>query len=190
MDPLIISCAVTGALATPQDNPHLPFDPEAIGRACVEAARVGAAIVHIHARADDGTPAWEPEYFQRSLDVIDEAGCDVVVNLTTSWGGTVHDTPWERRFAPLELRPEIVSFDCGTMNFGPFVFHNAPDFLTELGHVSRRRTSSRSLRSSTPVRLARRWRCSRRARCASPCSSSSCSASGAARRRPSGRCCT
>lgn len=132
MKPLIISCAVTGALATRQDSPHLPIDPEEIGRSCVEAWREGAAVVHIHARDDSGAPAWEPEFFQRTLDVIRSAGSDVVVNLTTSFGGTVRETPWDRRLAPIELRPDLVSFDCGTMNFGEQVFFNEPDFLREL----------------------------------------------------------
>jgi 3-keto-5-aminohexanoate cleavage enzyme len=132
VDPLIISCAVTGALATKDDNPHLPFDPEEIGRSCVEAWREGAAIVHIHARHDDGTPAWEEEVFQRTVDVIRSADCDVLINLTTSFGGTVHGTPWEQRFAPIAVGPDLVSFDCGTMNFGPWVFYNPPDFLEEL----------------------------------------------------------
>ena len=130
-DPLIISCALTGTLATIDDNPHLPYDPEAIGRAAVEAWREGAAIVHIHARGDDGTPAWQPGYFQRAIDVIRSDGCDVVINLTTSYGGT-GDDHWGRRFAALDLDPDLASFDCGTMNFGGMVFRNTPQFLAEL----------------------------------------------------------
>ena len=130
-DPLIISCALTGTLATIDDNPHLPYDPEAIGRAAVEAWREGAAIVHIHARADDGTPAWQPGYFQRAIDVIRSEDCDVVINLTTSYGGT-GDDDWGRRFAALDVGPDLASFDCGTMNFGDMVFRNTPQFLAEL----------------------------------------------------------
>ncbi len=130
-EPLIISCALTGTLATIDDNPHLPYDPEAIGRAAVEAWREGAAIVHIHARGDDGSPAWEPGYFQRAIDVIRSSDCDVVINLTTSYGGT-GDDDWDRRFAALDVRPDLASFDCGTMNFGEMVFRNTPQFLTEL----------------------------------------------------------
>jgi 3-keto-5-aminohexanoate cleavage enzyme len=135
-DPLIISCALTGTLATIDDNPHLPYDPEAIGRAAVEAWREGAAIVHIHARSDDGTPAWQPGYFQRAIDVIRSQNCDVVVNLTTSYGGTADDD-WGRRFAALDAGPDLASFDCGTMNFGDMVFRNTPQFLAELAQRMR-----------------------------------------------------
>jgi 3-keto-5-aminohexanoate cleavage enzyme len=130
-DPLIISCALTGTLATINDNPHLPYDPEAIGRAAVEAWREGAAIVHIHARAEDGSPAWQPGYFQRAIDVIRSQDCDVVINLTTSYGGTGDDN-WSRRFAALDVCPDLASFDCGSMNFGDMVFRNTPQFLAEL----------------------------------------------------------
>lgn len=129
--PLIISCALTGSLATPADNPHLPFDPEAIGRAAVEAWREGAAIVHIHARDDAGTPTGDPEYFRRAIDVIRSAGCDVVINLTTSYSAIAEDN-WDQRFAALEPGPEVASLDCGSMNFGGWLFRNTPEFMREL----------------------------------------------------------
>lgn len=131
LSPLIISCALTGSTATTADNPQLPYDPEAIGRSAIEAWREGASIVHIHARDDSGTPAWEPRFFQRTIDVIRAADCDVLVNLTTSYGSVDADE-WEKRFAPLECKPEIASFDCGSMNFGPYLFRNTPQFLEEL----------------------------------------------------------
>jgi 3-keto-5-aminohexanoate cleavage enzyme len=131
MDPVIISCALSGGAETPDRNPNVPFDPEAIGRSAVESWREGASIVHIHARDDQGCRAWEPELFRRTIDVIRSADCDVVINLTTS-EGTDGDDMWERRFAALELGTEIASFDCGTMNFGDDVFYNTPLFLRTL----------------------------------------------------------
>jgi 3-keto-5-aminohexanoate cleavage enzyme len=128
---LIISCAVTGAIATPANNPFLPFDPEEIGRAAVAAWKEGASIVHIHARADDGTPTGDPEYFRRAIDVIRSADCDVIINLSTAYSGLADDV-WEERFKALEAGPEIASFDCGSMNFGEWLFRNTPEFLNEL----------------------------------------------------------
>jgi 3-keto-5-aminohexanoate cleavage enzyme len=130
-DPLVISCAVTGSLATKDDNPHLPFSPAEIGQAAIEAWREGAAIVHIHAREDDGTPTGDPEYFRRAIDVIRSADCDIVVNLTTAHSA-IYEDDWSQRFAALEAEPEIGSFDCGSMNLGPWIFRNAPRFLEEL----------------------------------------------------------
>ena len=50
MSKVIISCAVTGAVHTPSMSPHLPVTPEEIAQQSVDAARAGAAIVHLHAR--------------------------------------------------------------------------------------------------------------------------------------------
>jgi 3-keto-5-aminohexanoate cleavage enzyme len=128
---LIISCAVTGNIATPANNPFLPFDPEAIGRAAIEAWTEGASIVHIHARKDDGTPTGDTEYFRRAIDVIRSADCDVIINLSTAYSA-VGDDIWPERFAALDAGPEIASFDCGSMNFGDMLFRNTPEFLNQL----------------------------------------------------------
>jgi 3-keto-5-aminohexanoate cleavage enzyme len=132
MEPLIISCALSGGLETPEQNPNVPFNPEAIGKAAVEAWREGAAVVHIHARDEDGEHSGSPEVFGRILDVIRDSGCDAVVNLTTSHASWEEDV-WEERFAALELHTDLASYDCGTMNFNEGVFYNRPDFLQELG---------------------------------------------------------
>lgn len=131
MDPLIISCAVTGDQDA-QRYPSVPGNPEEIGESAVEAWKEGAAIVHLHARDDDGTPAGELEYFRRAVDVIRSSGSDVVINLTTSYGGA-DENIWDVRFGPLELNPELASFDCGTLNFDDAVFRNDLNFLRELG---------------------------------------------------------
>lgn len=130
VSPLIISCAVTGGRASGSGNPHHPRTPEAIGQAAIEAWREGAAIVHIHARGDDGAPTGDLDSFRRIVDVIRSEGSDVVLNLTTSYYDDVAN--WEQRFGPLELGPELASFDCGTLNFNDRVFENSPTFLAAL----------------------------------------------------------
>jgi 3-keto-5-aminohexanoate cleavage enzyme len=131
VDPLIITCALSGGYETPEQNPNVPFNPEEIARSAVEAWREGAAIVHIHARNDSGDQTWEPEYFRRTIDVIRDAGSDVIINLTTS-NSSYDEDDWDRRFAALEPESDIASFDCGTMNFGEGVFFNRIAFLREL----------------------------------------------------------
>ena len=53
---VIISAAVTGGVHTPSMSPHLPKTPEQIIRNAVDAARAGAAVIHIHARKENGQP--------------------------------------------------------------------------------------------------------------------------------------
>lgn len=131
MQPLIINCALSGA-APADKSPHIPASPEQLGEAAVQAWKEGASIVHIHARDDEGNPSGDVEHFRRAMEYIRGRDCDVLINLTTSFGGTNADTDPEVRFAPLELQPELASYDCGSTNFNERVFFNSPPFLREL----------------------------------------------------------
>jgi len=92
--PVIITCAVTGAIHTPSMSPHLPVTATEIAAEAIAAAEAGAAIVHLHARdPEDGRPSQDPELFRRFLPQIKNA-CDVVVNLTTG-----ARRPWASRSA-------------------------------------------------------------------------------------------
>jgi uncharacterized protein (DUF849 family) len=51
---VIITCAVTGSIHTPNDVPHLPITPKEIADAAVGAAEAGAAIVHLRWRSTGG----------------------------------------------------------------------------------------------------------------------------------------
>jgi len=115
---IIITCAVTGSIHTPTMSPHLPLTPEEIATASIEAARAGAAIIHLHARhPDDGRPSADPEHFRAFLPRIKEA-CDAVVNIST--GGSSLMTLDERLAPALDASPEMCSLNMGTMNFGIF----------------------------------------------------------------------
>ena len=90
----------------------------------------GAAIVHIHVRDDDEKVTCDPARYARVRDLVEAAGSNVVINMSTGGGaGTSSD---EERMAPLALAPEIASYDCGSVNFGERVFINSPTFLREL----------------------------------------------------------
>ena len=47
---VIITCAVTGDDTKVTKSPHCPITPEQIANSAIDAARAGAAIVHIHVR--------------------------------------------------------------------------------------------------------------------------------------------
>src|SRR5258706_14836067 len=86
---VIITCAVTGSIHTPSMSPHLPSRPEEIAQAAIEAARAGAAIVHLHARdPKDGSPTQDRELFRQFAPKIKSA-CDVVLNSTTGGAPTM-----------------------------------------------------------------------------------------------------
>lgn len=115
MSKIIVTCAVTGSIHTPSMSPYLPVTGEEIARQAIDAARAGAAILHLHARDPlTGRPSAALDHYMGFLPRI-RTGCDAVVNLTT--GGSAVMTLDERLAAPLALRPEMCSLNMGTMNF-------------------------------------------------------------------------
>src|SRR5262245_59620831 len=113
---VIITCAVTGAIHTPTMSPHLPITPDEIAEGAIGAAKAGASIVHLHARAaQDGRPTQDPEIFRQFLPKI-KAAADVVINLTT--GGAATMLVEEPLQPALKLKPEVASLNMGSMNFG------------------------------------------------------------------------
>jgi uncharacterized protein (DUF849 family) len=147
---VFITCAVTGAGDTAGRSPLVPVTPEQIAGAAVEAARAGAAIAHIHVRdPETGKGGRDPRLFREAVERIRAADVDVVLNLTAGMGGDLvlggEDEPLppdaagtdlagaeERLRHVAELRPEICTLDCGTMNFaagGDYVMVNTPGML-------------------------------------------------------------
>jgi uncharacterized protein (DUF849 family) len=130
----IITAALTGVGPTKKDNPNVPITPNEIAKDVFECWKAGAAVVHLHMRDDEGRPTMDFAKFRETVKLIrDCKECDVILNLTTSGSDvTLKD---EDRWGHLEeLRPEIGSFDCGSMNWGhTSVFINSPTFLEALG---------------------------------------------------------
>ena len=122
MEKLIITAAITGAELDRAKCPALPITPQeqaAAARACVEA---GASVIHLHVRDDQGHPSQELEHFRRSVEAIRKA-CPVQPIIQFSTGGAVGEA-MERRIAPLALKPDMASFNLGTINFGEDIFAN------------------------------------------------------------------
>jgi uncharacterized protein (DUF849 family) len=108
---VIISCALTGAVTTKKHCPAIPYTPVEIAEEAKRAHDAGAAIVHIHARTDDGLPTWEPETFKKIMAET-KARSPVLINWSTGGLG-----PMENRVKHLELRPAIAALNMGSMNY-------------------------------------------------------------------------
>jgi len=112
---VIITCAVTGAIHTPTMSPYLPLTPKDIAAQAIDAAKAGAAILHLHARDPvDGRPSADPEIFAEFLPTI-KAATNAVINITS--GGSTKMTLAERLAPPLRFKPEMASLNMGSMNF-------------------------------------------------------------------------
>lgn len=125
--PLIITCAITGAETTRERQPALPITPQEQAQAAYDAVQAGASIIHLHVRDDDGKPTQRVERFEESIRAIREKAPEVIIQIST--GGAVGETI-ENRAKPLAIKgknkPEMASLNLGTMNFGDDVFMNHP----------------------------------------------------------------
>ena len=129
----IITVAPTGEGATKQANPATPTQPAEIAEAVFESYKAGAAIAHLHMRDDNDNPTMSLAKFKETVERVRDK-CDIVINLTTS--GDIRAGDDERMAHIIALKPEMASFDCGTMNWArDDVFMNHPHFLTKLGKV-------------------------------------------------------
>jgi uncharacterized protein (DUF849 family) len=129
MSKLIITAAITGAATVPSLTPYLPLTPRQIADSAIEAAEAGAAIVHIHARRpEDGLPSSDIGHFQEILGRIKEYS-DVVICVTT--GGGVGMTIKERARVVPTFRPEMCSFNTGSINFA---LYPVLDVIKEFTH--------------------------------------------------------
>ena len=145
---VMICCAVTGSADTPRKNPAVPVTPEAIARSAIDAAKAGAAVVHIHVRnPETGKPSMELAHYREVVERIRDSGVEVIINLTTGAGGhfqpgaddprepgpgTTLSRPADRVRHIQALRPDICSLDMGSMNMGEMIFANTPAHLAEM----------------------------------------------------------
>ena len=113
-EPVIVTAALTGGIHGKEANPNLPETPEEIGRAAGAAADAGAAVVHLHARADNGERSFSTDRFEAIDEAVRRHADDVVIQHST--GGT--GVPAEQRTQPLRTDPppEMASLDMGPLN--------------------------------------------------------------------------
>jgi uncharacterized protein (DUF849 family) len=146
-DPVVITCAISGAIANREQCPAIPYTP---AEYAAEARRIvdeGGVHIHIHARTPDGTPSYEVEDFVAIRDAIrEEVGDAAIINFST---GTV-GVPVAKRIAYLEAgQPEVAALNMGSMNYAKysrkrkdfvfkFVFTNPFDEIIELLEAMRR----------------------------------------------------
>lgn len=150
--PVIVSCALTGAGDTTSSSRYVPITPEQIAREALAVRQAGAAIAHIHVRdPHTGKPSRDIALYRDVVSRIRDAGSDVLINLTTGVGarfvpgdddpnrnampGMVQ--PEERMAHVLELRPDICSLNIATMNFGTYAFVNIPDHVERVARAIR-----------------------------------------------------
>ena len=130
----IITVATTGAHPKKADNPNVPITPQEIAEDIYNCWKAGAAVAHIHMRDEQENGSMNKEKFRETVELLrkNHPDCDIILNMTTS--GALNVTDEERMAHVQELRPEMASFDCGSMNWlHTSMFLNPPKFLEQLG---------------------------------------------------------
>jgi uncharacterized protein (DUF849 family) len=151
-----ITCAVTGSGETTGKSDKVPVTPAQIAESAIEAAKAGAAVVHIHVRDPrTGRGSRDTGLYAEVVDRIRSSDTDVVINLTAGMGGdlvlggdedvlplnpdgTDMAGATERLDHVTRLLPEICTLDCGTMNFasgGDYIMTNTPSVLRKMAKI-------------------------------------------------------
>ena len=131
--PLIINLAPTGMVPTKVMTPHVPLSPQEIVDDVGRCAELGASIIHLHARDEQGRPTTRPEYMAPLVEGVRSVDPELVVCVTCS--GRVA-TSLDERAAVLDLtggaKPDMASLTLGSNNFVQQASVNAPDTIRGL----------------------------------------------------------
>ena len=114
-DQVIVTCALTGVLATREQCPWVPYTPAEIAEEARRAWEAGASVVHIHARTDAGAPTFEPATYAAIAEETRKR-CPVILNFSTGGAG-----PMESRVAHIaQVKPAIGALNMGSMNYAKY----------------------------------------------------------------------
>lgn len=144
---VIITCCLTGSGDSALKSDKVPVTPEEIAASAVKAAQAGATVAHVHVRNPE-TKQWsrDVELYKETARLIRECGVDMVLNITAGMGadfipdtenpmvggpGSDMITPYERVKHILEIKPEVSTLDCGSMNYAGSAYIATMDMLRE-----------------------------------------------------------
>lgn len=138
--PAPIVLAPTGMVPTRAMTPHVPLTPAEIARDVAACAAIGISSVHLHARDEDGEPAWSKSIYAEIIARVREAAPGVVINVSTS-GRTWSEL--EKRADVLalddDLKPDMASLTLSSLNFMKGASVNSPDIVRGLARIMRDR---------------------------------------------------
>lgn len=132
MEPLIITAAITGAETQRKDQPNLPTTPVQQAEAAKDCYNAGARVVHLHVRDNEEKPTQDLERFREVIERIRDAAPEMIIQIST--GGAVGED-FDKRIAPLGLKPDMGTLNAGTLNFGDEIFINHPKDIVKLAEA-------------------------------------------------------
>ncbi len=126
-DTAVISAALTGALTTRDQCEHIPYTPAEIAEDAAAAREAGAAVAHIHARTENGSPTFEESVYQEIYDEVRDR-TDILINFST---GALHE-PVDSRIEYVQgVQPDIAALNMGSMNYSKYS-ESREDFVFDM----------------------------------------------------------
>jgi 3-keto-5-aminohexanoate cleavage enzyme len=118
MSKAILTCALNGVLTDPRQHPMVPVTAREMADSARQAFEAGAAIMHVHFRAQEQgmghLPSWEPAVAAEIIDAIRSACPGVIINQTTGIIGPDISGP---AACLKRTRPEIAACNAGSLNY-------------------------------------------------------------------------
>jgi 3-keto-5-aminohexanoate cleavage enzyme len=130
----ILNFTPTGMIPTKEMTPHVPIVPKEIIAQVLEAAELGANMIHLHARDPiDGVPTYKKEIYAEIIAGIRSKYKDLVLCVSTSG----RNFPgFEKRSECLELngdlKPDMGSLTLSSLNFNKQASINPPEMIQNL----------------------------------------------------------
>ncbi len=142
--PVIITAALTGAATMKNQNPSVPYTPAEFAEEAYKCWKAGAAMIHVHARADNGMATHEHDRIRATYDAIKDRCPDLIINLSSAVG--MGKTAEQRISQIVAVRPEMASLNTNTMNFSiidrksgkifiDYVFENTFTMIQDFGRA-------------------------------------------------------
>ena len=113
-NPVIICAALTGAATRKNNNPSVPYTLREFAEEAYKCRQSGAAMVHVHARHDDGENALDIDRIRAVHDAIKERCPDLIVCLSSALASPPA-TPEQRIAQILAIKPEMASLNTNTI---------------------------------------------------------------------------
>lgn len=130
----ILNFTPTGMIPTREMTPNVPITAKEIVEQTLEAAELGANMIHLHARDEKtGRPTWKKETYAEIIEGIRSKNKDIVLCVSTS-GRNFGE--FEKRSECLELagelKPDFGSLTLSSLNFNKEASVNSPQIIQAL----------------------------------------------------------
>jgi uncharacterized protein (DUF849 family) len=130
----LLNFTPTGLIPTKEMTPNVPVQPDEIVEQVLEAAELGANMVHLHARdKNTGKASHSKQLYVEIIRGIRKRNKDLVICVSTSGRFC---SEFEKRSEVLDLKgdakPDMASLTLSSLNFNKQASVNSPDMIQKL----------------------------------------------------------